>query len=678
MGLKSFVSRNETPIFLFAVAFFLFVKIAVITVPTIASSMPRTGDDSFYNLWKAVLGGLNYSHGLPALVDIASESSVAGESSTNGGFSIGDYWRFRVRIKTFDTHSYFYDFLNRQILATGISLKWAFAVSEIVMLALLTVGLSLFLRTLFGPLAAALALVFLSLALFFIPGSPGLHFLDYGQGSLGLTLLLYHHLLEKGQSFRFAFILPLIVFLLGLHNLSKIYLVAAVAVHAASLPALKNAFNRRSLILAGVLIVPPVCIEILPSLFPGIGRFISISFAGKVGHLVNVSELKLNLLMSWDYIANSYAFVKILSVGGIIGTIVCLKIGRKRQAILLAGIGLALVIVSQFHIMPGDGNVVFRRLAVFFFILLFGFGAWLFVQGLSLKKRLVSLSLGLVVILLVVEGGRDTDKFVFDNLNERKEVVQVGLLSEQFRRLPQGTVVTYLDTDIALLSSLIAGGYRHGAIVIQNYLDARRRLFDTIRRRQPKVAVIPNFQSLNVLSFVSSQDLTPRRHGVPFRQTESLFVSINHGRNLGSLHLYVRNPGDAFTLTAISASGTGRNSNTHPSVEVPAEFTGWIQFKGDFGGLSGVTIALPAGPAWIEGVSLESPRAHLFWPWRREARVGFLMRDQKTDLYNFIDFSVEQLLGRRLRYIRGLIRHNDPVLSDDSGLVFMKTVYDPN
>lgn len=656
-------------IFIFAVAFFLAVKIALVTVPTIAASMPRLGDDSLEYLWKAVLGGHGYSRELPAVADIAAQTGVVEKDSKDGL-----YWKARIRKRTFDTHSYFYDWLNRQILATGLSLKWAFAVSEVFMAILLAAGLALFLNTLFGARAAALALVFLSLAVF---ARPGLHFLTPSNGTLGLALILYHHLLMRGRSFSYAVILPLAVLLLGFHSIAKVYLVMAVAVHAISLPALKDVLNRRSIILASVLVGLPLCLAVLPSLVPGMARFLTVSSAGDMGHLANLAELEINLRRSWSFIADTPFHSQLLWAGGIAGAGVCLKLGRSRQALLLAGLGLALAVVSQFHFFPGYPAAVFNRLSLFLYVLLFGIAAWLFTLALSLRKPPVSLTLALVALLLIADGVRNTYGFAMHNLNFRRDVIRDAELSDQLRRLPDGAVAVYLDAEVALTSSLIAGGYRHGAISVQAYVDAPRRLVDTIRRRKPTVAVIPNFKNLNILSSINSSTLTPRRHGFPFVRIETLLVTVQR-QLMGALHLYIRNPGAAFTLTAVPASEAGRKSGTRPTAEVPAEFTGWLQFKGDFSGLSGVTIALPAGPAWIEGVSLEPPRAHLFWPWRREGIVGFRLRGQKTDHYTSIIFTVERLLGRRLGFMRKLFRRRDPVLSDDSGLVFMKTVFHPD
>jgi len=684
MNSDSSVFQLGKPIFLFGVAFFVVVKMLLIVVPTIPSAMPRLGDESYYYFWKAELGGHNYSRELPALVDIKSESEVDGTAAvaspdSRPGVALdnsekGPLWRSRIRKRTLDTHSYFYDLMNRQVIATGLPLKWAFAASEVVIMIILTAGLALFLKALFGPLATSLSLVFLSLAEFF---HPGLNIFVHGQGSLGLALLLYYYLLVKGRSFSFAVIIPVAVLLLGFHSISKVYAILAIGVHVASLPTLKEAFNRRSFLLGFALAGLTAGFALLPSLAPGMARFLTVSAAGDLGHLVNFSELGQNLSQSWKFIINSPASLYLPLAGGIAGALVSLKYDQKRPALLLVGLGLALVAVSQFHIFPGYPAVVFERLSVFPFVVLFGFAAWLLVKGVALKKRLVTIGIGLVVAFVSFDGARNTYEFAMSNLNTRPQVVNEGALADQFSRIPAGTVVTYMDPEIALLSGLIAGGYRYGAIAIQNYGDNPDRLFNAIQHRQPKVAVIPNFEKLNLLAFFSIRGLTQQRHGIPFSHVKSLMVSIPQDQPLGALHLYVRNPGAAFTLTAVSVAGATQNSGRRPSMKVPAEFTGWLQFKGGLGAMHGVTITLPAGQAWIEGVSLEPPRPHLFWPWRRGALVGFLRRGQEAGKYDTLVFSTGRLLAR-LGFLRDLIRKNDPVLSDDSGLVFMKTVFDAN
>jgi len=667
LNIINLIKAGRTHILLFGTVFFVVAKIALITVPTISSSLPRLGDDSLEYMWKAVLSEHSYSHELPALADLAAESELGGKSSEGG-----EYWKTRIRKRSFDTHSFFYDWLNRQILATGLSLKWTSAVSEIFMVIILGAGLGLFLKTLFGSSAAALALMFLSFALFF---HPGLHFLQSGQASLGLSLLLYHHLLERGRSFNFSIVIFLVVILLGFHSLSKVYVLMAMAIYAAGLPTVKDIFDKRSIFLGAVLIGLPLAVTLLPTFLPAWARYLTVASAGDIGHLVNTTEFDLNLRNSWQAIGNIPASVLAIAVLGMVGAGVCTKFKKNRLALWMALFGLALAMVSQFHIFPGYPVVVFNRLSVFLLIILFGFSSWLFVQGFTAKKMIPSVGLSLAVIFLISDNARESYNFAMHNLNSRREIVHDVKLSEQFSQFPPGTTAVYMDVDIALISSLIAGGYRHGAIVVQNYIDAPQRLFEMFRRRKPKVAVIPNFRFLNVLSTISSQDLTERRHGIPFRQSASVLVSVSGGRSIGELNLFINNPGNSIALTAETKSSGPGNTKSRPTMKVPAQFVGWLKFAGNFDGSAAATIALPQGPAWIEGVNLQTPRARLFWPWRSEALVGILLRGENQSQYKSIIFTSRRLLGRRFGFMRGLIRDKDPVLSDHSGLVFMNTVF---
>lgn len=672
----------KKPVFLFGMTFFFVVKMLLIVVPTIPSAMPRVGDDSYYYFWKAVLNGHNYSRELPAVADIKSESEVDGESvvvsnpglqtdNARNNSEIGAIWRTRIRHRTFDTHGYFYDLMNRQIIATGLPLKWACATSEVVILIIFTAGLALFLNVLFGPLGASLSLVFLSLA------ESGLYIFLSGLGSLGLALLLYSYLLVKGKTFSFAVIIPFVVLMLGVHSISKVYVITAIGVHVASLPTLKEAFNRRSFLLGFALAGLTVGYMLLPSLAPGMARFLTISSAGDLGHLANFSELVLNLRQSWELIITSPANLYLPLAGGIAGAVLCLKYEEMRPALLVLVLGLGLVAVSPFYAFLGYKAIIFGRFSTFLYLVLFGFAAWLLMKGVALKNQFFTIGIGLLAAFIAFNGARTTYKFAISNLNKRPQIVKEEVLVDQYARLPDGTVVMYLEPEIALLPSLISGSYRHGAIVVHNYIDNHDGLVKAIQYRQPKVAVIPNFGPLNMLAHFSSWGLIQRRHGIPFSHVKSLMVSLRQDQLLDTLHLFVRNPGDAFILTAISADKEAQYSGPKPSMEVPAGFAGWLQFRGDLRAFYGVKIALPAGQAWIEGVSLERPRPHLFWPWRRKALVGVLRRGQETGRYKFLEFSTERLL-ERLGGLRDFIRKNDPVLSDDSGLVFMKTVFDPN
>jgi hypothetical protein len=107
--------------------------------------------------------------------------------------------------------------------------------------------------------------------------------------------------------------------------------------------------------------------------------------------------------------------------------------------------------------------------------------------------------------------------------------------------------------------------------------------------------------------------------------------------------------------------------------DIPGDFEGWVRvWDPGLEGAAEVGLALPHTWGWIEGIALAAPRPHVRWPWAGPVSVGYHRRAGKREAW--IRFSVSDLLAEHEAL--DLVRWVDPgapVMSDDSGLVFLRT-----
>jgi hypothetical protein len=288
------------------------------------------------------------------------------------------------------------------------------------------------------------------------------------------------------------------------------------------------------------------------------------------------------------------------------------------------------------------------------------------------SQRVVSVGLGVGLAITAIFWG----KHQLDLINLRPEAVLDGRVKMQLDRLPDETTILYGEMEIALLSCLLQGADRYGALAYP-MLDGTPSLEALVSARKPSVLVVPAPRSLSTLAVQRMKNFTLRRHGFFLPAVDRLAIRSVNGGTMSDLHLYVRNGGSGMTMvTSVSKSARG---DTGLAVErpVPEGFDGWLRvWDPRIKGATELMVSLPDEWGWIEGIATEAPEAHVRWPWKSGAVLTYHVRGKPPEKGASIQFTVDRLLGEyAATALVPLVQTSAPVISDDSGLVFLRTIF---
>jgi hypothetical protein len=251
-------------------------------------------------------------------------------------------------------------------------------------------------------------------------------------------------------------------------------------------------------------------------------------------------------------------------------------------------------------------------------------------------------------------------------------VVRDRPLRQQVATLPAHTTILYGETEIALLSCLLRGGDRLGALAFP-MLRESPSLDRLLHERQPAVIVVPAPRTLNSLSALRVKTLATRRHGFFFPAVSEMTIRPSAAAPLADLHLYVRTGETAVPLALSAAVSEGQPTPPGVTREVPARFEGWVRvWEPQLQGAPAVRVSLPDAWGWIEGIAADAPRPRVRWPWTAALSVSYQRRG--TGRERTIRFGVRDLLAESGAVdLLPWIHAAAPVLGDDSGLVFLRT-----
>jgi hypothetical protein len=158
---------------------------------------------------------------------------------------------------------------------------------------------------------------------------------------------------------------------------------------------------------------------------------------------------------------------------------------------------------------------------------------------------------------------------------------------------------------------------------------------------------------------------------------DTITVRPAAGGDLRGLYVYLKSGSEGFTLfvsaTRVGQEGSGRTLK----FPVQERVEGWIRiWDPRWEAVEEITLALPNARVWIGGLVTEPPEKHVRWPWKSGATVSYHLRGRPPGKGGFIAFSVEGLLAEYgAAALMPFVRKESPVISDDSGLVFLRTVF---
>lgn len=646
------------------IAIFILAKLYLVIMSIVAINTTRLGDDSMVYLWRGVLNSLKYDRSMPSLQDILAQRHLDDDSDEKI-----EWIRSSVAQRTIGTITPAYDFITRASLSTGLSMKWAFALTEILGVFAMAAGFAAFLNMIVGPSAAGIGLTLLAFAI--LPNQ-GIYAFIPSTFALSLSMLLWAYLMKAKSDVRPVIVFTASLFISGIHPVSKVYLLMGIVIHVIAMRNIKAFFNRRNLLLYGSILCAILITNLIPHLFPSLAPPPS-ALLGKIALL---QGLNLNISAVFPLIRDPFIRKNILLV---ILFLLALLFYRKEifasknlswLLLLITGI----MAVSVFHFLPGYPAELFTRLIVPFTVIAAGTGGrFIQIQTESGKyKKIVATAF---IIGILITSALWIGDYVFHVMNWRAEIIKDEPLKSQLQRLPENANILYIETDIALQSSLLQGGYKFGAVAYP-MLKETKSLDVILNEKKPEAMVLPNFRQLNSLAANRIKNFRGRRHGFNFKATDYIVIESQEGKTMSSLYLFINNSSDNAILTTQVFSINHGSGFSESKISVQPNYKGWYKMLDCPRGVKTVRIVLPEQNGWIEGVTTEPPSAHIYWPWNSGVTVTYHMRKKPAEKVVKIQFSPEKLLSEYDAVdLMDVIAKPASVMSDDSGLVFLQTIF---
>lgn len=662
-GSGVFSGDSGNRLFALGVLVFLFAKLYLVLVPTMVLDTPRLGDDSLVYLWKGLYSNLGYDNALPALQDIRSA-----HDAKNGASPELDTERVAIFRRVIGTQTPLYNLLTGAAFALGLDLKWTFAATEIVGVLAMTAGFAAFLRVLFGASAAGVGALLLAFAI--LPNQ-GIYSFIPSTFALSLALALWAYLLKARGNASPAIVIVASLIILGIHPVGMVYVAMAIAVHAIGLGSWPGVFQRRNLALYGSMTLAALIALSLQKIVPILVQP-SLESLGNAGPHGGVKE---NLEAAWSLTKDPLTRKNLLLIGlFILGSVSFRKEIFDARVRLVFLMLCGMLGISVFHVLYGYPAELFSRLLVPFVVVAAGVGGkalcQAFQSGRLRKSALAGFSVGMVMSALLWAGS-----YVFQTINWRTEVIHDNLVAWNLNQLPEGSNILYGETRIALQALLPLGGYRFGAVVYPMIGDGAGldRLVD---ERRPPVIVVPNYGALNSIAMERAKSFEPRRHGFHFGTVDELRVSASRVKPITDLYLLVDNPGEALDIPFVAEAEGREPKAIRKTINVSAGRRWLHVFSTSEGHLTKATFSLPEGGAWIIGVSGTAPFPHVDWPWASGLEIAYHFRGKPKDSVVNLDFSPAALLKTyKAEKLTSYVDDASPTLSDDSGLVFLRTSF---
>ncbi|MFZ6016092.1 MAG: hypothetical protein ACOYU0_00450 [Nitrospirota bacterium] len=654
---------NSHRLFYIGIVIFILAKLYLVIMSTAALNTTRLGDDSLVYLWKGALNSFGYEKSLPALKDILAQRCLNDNPSEKIELS-----RWNTALRTTGTITPVYDFITRISLSTGLSMKWAFALTEVSGIIAMAAGFSAFLYMVVGPAAAGLGLGLLAFAI--LPNQ-GIYAFIPSTFALSLSMLLWAYLIKTKYDARLLFVFIASVFISGIHPIAKVYLLMGIFIHAISFGTIKQVLIGRNILLYGGIGCAILIQSIIPLIFPNL----EVPPSELLGKVASLDGFRLNLSAILPLIRDPFIRKNLLLVAlFLIALLFYMEKIFSSNLILITLLIIIMMAISLFHYLPGYPAELFTRLMVPFAVIVAGIGSKFVLLQMKSSKykriKLLSLIIGYITTMVLWVGS-----YVFHVMNWRTEVIRDEPLKSQHQRLSENTNILYVETDIALQASLLQGGYKFGVVaypMIKNTIS----LDYILNKKKPEVMVMPNFRSLNSLSTNRIKNFKLRRHGFNFEATDYIVIESQEGKTMSSLYLFINNLSDNAILTMQVFSINHGTGFSESKISVQPNFKGWLKVLDHPEGVKTVRIVLPEQNGWVEGVATEPPSAHIYWPWKSGAAIKYHMRNKPVHKVLEIQFTLERLLSEYDAVELGSVI-SEPVfvISDDSGLVFFRTIY---
>lgn len=654
--------RFGRPNLLFACGILLFVlvKLYLVLPTTAALATPRIGDDALVYLWKGRLATLEKRDELPALKDIAQQRFLNDNPPPELAWQ-----RSNVTQRTLGTAQFSYERLVASALAVAPDLRWAFALTEVVGVAAMAAGMGWFLFEVCGAAIAGLAMMLMAFAI--LPNQ-GIYAFIPSTLSLSCSLLLWAYLWRRGADSRAWVVLAAALPILGLHPIAKMYIALAPAILWLRLGRLSDwrapVLWRVGFACAGAIIA----IRFLPQMIPSQQLPPSVIMGG----LDLSSGVSHNFSAAWgllvDPILRKNLLWVLLLAGGLF---MAPRASISRPlALLLAGT-FALLVVSLTFFLPGYPAELFSRVWVLFALFGAAVGAGFVLHLIGRDRLLRRLALSVMVVGVLLSAVFWTVSYVPHTMNWRNEVLEEKQIRARLAAFPPDATLIYAETGVALQISLLLDGYRLGALAYP-MLAGTPSLDRLVSERKPAAIVTPGFTSLNSLAAQRAKNFVHRRQGLYFPSVDRFALSRGAGSSLGGLQILTDSPEAGASLRWQPLDGTGHSLGPAQVTPLPVGKS-WIALPVPVAA-GAVQFFLPDSRAWVLGIGSGAPAPHVLWPWKAGWSLNYGFRGKDNSKSVSINFTPRALLEQvHAEDLVPYVDSADPVLSDDGGLVFLRS-----
>jgi hypothetical protein len=632
-------------------ALFLGARLWLILSAALVMGMPRLGDDGFTYLWKGVQSGAGYATDRPALQDVLALRDLPDSPGEELNWQ-----RSRVTMRAVGTLAPLGDAIYGTARLLQLNAKWTFAAVEVAVAVLLALGLARFLNVFFGAAAAGIGLGILAFTVF---PNQGLSYLIPSTLALGLALLAWAEIASTSPRWWLAAIVC--VALPFIHPIGKAYL-ALVFAWPFALALVQRRFpGRRQLLAVGAVSMIPLALSlalpmVIPSLAPpSSGNLGGLSADGVMQQLPPLGDQIRELVRKSPLLV-------MLPIAAFLAA----PVEADRRLVALAALLLGALLASLLHHLPGYPAELASRVLVLAAILAAGIAGKSAIV-LWRSRRVLQLGTGVLLAAWIASAGASwVGRHALQM--QRPQIFDEQKLATRIGEVPAGAAIVYFEADIALFASLPLGADRRHAVILP-MLKGSPDLARHLQRHSDRIGVVPVHPSLNVLA-KKVRGATAHRFGFPGHAISAFALGELQGLPGAVLWLYVVNDGsDAVIQVQLREE---RGGEPRP-LAVAAGHRGWLRVAALPSGNPGVTVHLPDDKVWVSGISFAEPVPGIFWPWGSGAEVRYEYRKLKRPKGGRLGFSVDELLSEYgAREFAALVDRVRPVLSDDSGLVFLR------
>jgi hypothetical protein len=633
-------------LFVLSLLLFVVVKLSTVWLPARIMGVPRLGDDALVYLWwgeNSFIGAKS-----PAVRDVVGLHHLDIYASSDDLFN-RDHVTMRVTGAA----------VSPVLLAIGGLIRagldpiFAFAIQESIVALVLAAALGVFLCYYFGYAAASITIFILTFAI--LP-QHGVHRFVPSVFALAIGLILFVLASKERPNLIVVFLVSCL--LLVSHQIGLVYFCIAGALRV-----LNAAMNRRigketvcfliALLIAGVLAVLLfLLIGRIPESTDGRG---ALSFTNVVGNAVAVAQRWINKPFSLIILAlGAVAYARVFHL-------------RSPVTLLLALVGAAIV-ASFFYDIPGYSGIIAMRLFVVFVVVASGVIASMIVARWDNKR--VRLATFICCAGYAAISSAEIYKQTYSFANSRYVLIDFPKLRQTLRSVQTEKPILYTEADYGLLTALLAGGYRYGALPIPMISDTQE-LKSLVANIKPDVLVLQPPRNLSGYSGLDSPSLAKRFYGYrfgPFRRVE--IQSKARFKDFAFVRLDGLDGKDKISISAEHRSDDQASNCATPQIgRMPK--ADWYRIGNPGCRYTKISLQGVSNSVALTGFSADPPGEQTDWPWGTKVSLSAWPKRGNKPLA--VDFSWEALFrDNKIQWLNESLAQAPEFTTDQGGLIFAK------